>query len=248
MKTIKTLISFAVVGSVLAVGCEIHDYSDSEGFGPHEGFDPDGFPRDPNAADVPVCVEFCGTLVGCGTVSPHDLLDCLDGCEYGVRDEPERVTNGCYCVIDDACRDIDEYDCDGAPMPDPGTPGGGTGQGGGAGPGGGTGQGGAAGAGTGAGAGGGAGAAGTAGSAQGGSSAGGAAGGGGPECVRNHDCGTIQDCVSGTCRTRCEYSCQCDEGESCEDGYCFGQMPPPPTCETHCDCPSGQRCTEGECL
>lgn len=68
------------------------------------------------------------------------------------------------------------------------------------------------------------------------------------QCARNHDCSLGDDCVDGTCRSRCIASCQCASGEVCsDDGYCYDDMPPPPDCVSDCDCPGGQRCEEGVC-
>lgn len=80
-----------------------------------------------------------------------------------------------------------------------------------------------------------------------GGGAGGSGGGGAPGCGAGPACATPQQCVSGSCRTPCDKSCECAEGESCESGFCGVAEPAPVACQDDCDCPSGQTCTAGSC-
>jgi hypothetical protein len=66
-------------------------------------------------------------------------------------------------------------------------------------------------------------------------------------CRVNGDCAIDEDCVGGTCLTRCRASCQCRLGETCVQGYCTAGQPTPPSCVTDCDCSAGQSCISGAC-
>jgi hypothetical protein len=66
-------------------------------------------------------------------------------------------------------------------------------------------------------------------------------------CHVNGDCAINEDCVGGTCLTRCRASCQCRVGEACMQGYCTAGQPVPQSCATDCDCLAGQSCIAQVC-
>jgi hypothetical protein len=66
-------------------------------------------------------------------------------------------------------------------------------------------------------------------------------------CTVDHDCSIGEDCIDGSCLSRCVASCQCEEGMACEDGYCKAPSVPEIVCEDDCDCTSGERCASGYC-
>jgi hypothetical protein len=66
-------------------------------------------------------------------------------------------------------------------------------------------------------------------------------------CHVNGDCAIDEDCIQGTCLTRCRASCQCRVGEACMQGYCTSGQPVPQSCATDCDCLAGQSCIAQVC-
>jgi hypothetical protein len=66
-------------------------------------------------------------------------------------------------------------------------------------------------------------------------------------CQVNGDCAIDEDCIQGTCLTRCRASCQCRVGEACMQGYCTTGQPVPQSCTTDCDCLAGQSCIAQVC-
>jgi hypothetical protein len=88
---------------------------------------------------------------------------------------------------------------------------------------------------------------------QEGGTAGGSSGGAGGEepagdtCGVDHDCALGEDCIDGSCQSRCVASCQCEEGLACVDGYCGLPKEPSLTCDSDCDCTSGLSCLSGTC-
>jgi hypothetical protein len=66
-------------------------------------------------------------------------------------------------------------------------------------------------------------------------------------CHVNGDCAIDEDCIQGTCLTRCRASCQCRVGEACMQGYCTAGQPVPQSCATDCDCLAGQSCVAQVC-
>ncbi len=53
--------------------------------------------------------------------------------------------------------------------------------------------------------------------------------------------------AGGDSGTPCVASCQCAEGEACEEGFCAAPMEPALMCDTDCDCTSGEACMDGFC-
>ncbi len=47
--------------------------------------------------------------------------------------------------------------------------------------------------------------------------------------------------------THCVKSCDCPQGEVCDEGLCRPRQPTPVSCSTDCDCPSGELCVDGFC-
>jgi len=169
------------------------------------------------------CAAFCRKLSECETIPRADELDCVLHCSELHAQDPDLITSGCECVIEDECRTPQTSDCSEAPWPDTST----------GGSGGSSGSGGSAGSGGTGNSGGSCGSSGIGGSsAAGGSSAVGGSGGvagaepqndagdPGEGCTSNLDCSREADCVDGQCKVRCYASCDCAMGLACENGHC----------------------------
>jgi hypothetical protein len=211
---------------VMLAGCRI-DTTDCGKYGPGET---------PNPEADKECVPFCNRLMTCGLVGADREDDCLAFCRSQYEANSTTTRSGCECVVNDSCRAAtgsNAYQCPGAPIPPPDFH---------------------ATSSTG----------GTTGSVvttttstttttTGGGTTGGTGGSTGgttgstAQCSRNQDCAYNQDCVNGTCLSRCHASCECATGESCVEGYCEGSVPPPTSCQVDCECNAGQHCVNNVC-
>jgi hypothetical protein len=82
------------------------------------GYCTTGEDMDGDAAKV--CVGFCDRLATCGIISSAEKGDCQSTCGDRYHEAPEATEAGCTCVEQDACREVPDYDCPGAPLPDDG--------------------------------------------------------------------------------------------------------------------------------
>ena len=175
-----------------------------------------------------VCGPFCDQLYQCGSIDADAYSVCTSHCAARHSADPDATRQGCECVAQSACG-ASATTCPGAPFP----PIAGDGGSGGADP-----RGGHGGSTTGP--------AGSSGQGGSGASSGGS-GYQGYACSVDNDCASNEDCLDGTCRSRCHASCQCHAGEVCEAGHCAAPVAPPASCATDCDCAAGQACVGGQC-
>lgn len=164
-----------------------------------------------------VCEPYCLRLINCDVLGDSSFTACVDLCIERYIEDEDRVREGCTCVSSSSC-DLEEVkQCDGDPIPGVWTDDDDDLD-----PDGGDGDGDDNGA-------------------------GGAPNDDVKSCKVNHDCATGEDCIDKQCLPRCVASCQCSDGQACEDGYCKTPMVPATACETSCDCTSGEDCKNGFC-
>lgn len=81
------------------------------------------------------------------------------------------------------------------------------------------------------------------------------------ECTINQECGDDEDCVANTCLERCDSSCDCHSGLTCQTGYCRAPLTLVPIdagvsedggltgqCAVNQDCASDYDCVNSLCL
>lgn len=66
-------------------------------------------------------------------------------------------------------------------------------------------------------------------------------------CQVNMECAWSEDCVQGSCKTRCAASCDCHVGESCINLHCGIVQELNIKCLSTCECPVGLKCDAGIC-
>ncbi len=66
-------------------------------------------------------------------------------------------------------------------------------------------------------------------------------------CQVNLECAWSEDCVQGSCKTRCAASCDCHSGESCINLHCGIVQEVNIKCLSTCECPVGLKCDTGVC-
>jgi hypothetical protein len=165
------------------------------------------------------CQPYCFKLVECGAISDASYSTCLSICVDRYEQKEEDVEQGCSCVSEQLCGSNAIEQCEGDPLPFVWEDGDDSLT---------PGFGGTTGDGD-------------------GDGDGDGVSPDGPSCSINHDCAAGSDCMDGVCLARCAASCQCDDGQACDGGYCQTPEVPAVQCETDCDCTSGERCLDGAC-
>ena len=91
-------------------GCKIIDCKDGA-----VCTEPDEESKSTGGGDADLCSEFCGRLETCNVIGSASEPKCIDACHAAIDKDPGATSDGCQCVIEDACSAT--YDCPGAPIP-----------------------------------------------------------------------------------------------------------------------------------